>query len=69
MYYLATRGYGLAFFYSPNPATVIECLPSCAGPDDPPQYAPAIYRDLILEFYRANYFHQRGDAGDRPDTT
>jgi hypothetical protein len=21
---------------------------------------PAVYRDLVLEFYRANYFHQKG---------
>jgi hypothetical protein len=34
------------------------------GPDHPdviaPRYAPAVYRDLVLEFYRANYFHQKG---------
>ena len=23
-----------------------------------PLYPPAVYRDLVLEFYRANYFHQ-----------
>jgi len=40
-------------------------LPSCTGPDDPPRYPPAVYRDLVLEFYRANYFHQKGH---RPGT-
>jgi isopenicillin N synthase-like dioxygenase len=57
--------YSIAFFYSPNPASVIECLPSCVGPDDPPRYAPAVYRDLILDFYNANYFHRRDYTGDR----
>ena len=54
-----TERYSIAFFYSPNPASAIECLPSCTGPGNAPRYPPAIYRDLILEFYSANYFHQK----------
>ena len=60
-----TDRYSIAYFHSPNPDRVIECLPSCTGPDDPPRYPPAVYRDLVLEFYRANYFHQKGH---RPGT-
>ena len=52
--------YSIAYFYSPNPASVIECVPACATPDNPARYPPAVYRDLVLEFYRANYFHQKG---------
>ncbi len=52
--------YSIAYFQSPNVDSVIECLPSCVGPDDPARYPPAVYRDLVLEFYRANYFHQKG---------
>ena len=37
-----------------------ERLPSCVSADNPPHYPPAVYRDLVLEFYRANYFHQQG---------
>jgi isopenicillin N synthase-like dioxygenase len=58
-----TDRYSIAFFYSPNVESVIECLPSCAGPDNPPRYPPAVYRDLVLEFYSANYFHQAGYKG------
>jgi isopenicillin N synthase-like dioxygenase len=54
--------YSIAFFYSPNPASTIECLPSCTSADDPPHYPPAVYRDLILEFFNANYFHRKGYA-------
>src|SRR5437764_2948251 len=54
-----TDRYSIAFFYSPNVDSVIECLPSCLGPDDPPHYEPAVYRDLILQFYNANYFHRK----------
>jgi isopenicillin N synthase-like dioxygenase len=52
--------YSIAYFHSPNPDSVIAPLPSCVGPEDPPRYPPAVYRDLVLEFYRANYFHQKG---------
>ncbi|MBV9827629.1 MAG: isopenicillin N synthase family oxygenase [Alphaproteobacteria bacterium] len=55
-----TDRYSIAYFHSPNPAATIECLPSCVGADNPAQYEPAVYRDLVLAFYRANYFHQKG---------
>jgi isopenicillin N synthase-like dioxygenase len=61
--------YSIAFFYSPNPDARIECLPSCVGPDTPPRYPPAVYRDLILEFYDANYFHRRGYTGGQASGT
>jgi isopenicillin N synthase-like dioxygenase len=55
-----TDRYSMAYFHSPNPASVIECLPSCVSSDNPARYPPAVYRDLVLDFYRANYFHQKG---------
>jgi len=55
-----TDRYSIAFFYSPVPSAVIECLPSCVGPDAPPRYPSAVYGDLVLEFYNANYFHRKG---------
>jgi isopenicillin N synthase-like dioxygenase len=59
-----TDRYSIAFFYSPNPASAIECLPSCTGPDSPPRYPSAVYRDLILAFYNANYFHRKRYASE-----
>jgi len=59
-----TDRYSIAYFHSPNPAAVIECLPGCVSAGNPPRYASAIYRDLVLEFYRANYFHQKGHRSD-----
>jgi isopenicillin N synthase-like dioxygenase len=55
--------YSIAFFYSPSVDAVIECVPSCTSADDPPRYPPAVYRDLVLAFYNANYFHRQGYAG------
>jgi len=57
--------YSIAFFYSPNPSAVIECLPTCVSAETPPRYAPAVYRDLVLDFYNANYFHRQGYTGAR----
>lgn len=59
-----TDRYSIAYFHSPNPASTIECLPSCVSADNPARYPPAVYRDLVLEFYRKNYFHQKGHQSD-----
>jgi len=59
-----TDRYSIAYFHSPNPDSVIECVPTCTDADNPPHYPPAIYRDLVLEFYRANYFHQQGHRSE-----
>jgi isopenicillin N synthase-like dioxygenase len=55
--------YSIAFFYSPNVDATIECVPTCVGADDPGHYPRAVYRDLVLEFYNANYFHRKDYAG------
>ena len=55
--------YSIAFFYSPDPAARIEVLPTCIGPGNPSRYEPALYRDLVLQFYNANYFHRAGYTG------
>ena len=35
---------------------------AASAADNPPRYPPAVYRDLVLEFYNANYFHRAGNA-------
>jgi isopenicillin N synthase-like dioxygenase len=59
-----TDRYSIAYFHSPNVESVIECLPSCVSEDNPAKYKPAVYRDLVLDFYRANYFHQKGHRSE-----
>jgi isopenicillin N synthase-like dioxygenase len=56
--------YSIAYFHSPAVDSVIECLPSCVSPDNPPRYKAAVYRDLVRDFYRANYFHQKGHRSE-----
>jgi isopenicillin N synthase-like dioxygenase len=59
-----TDRYSIAYFHSPTPASSIECLPSCVSESEPSRYPPAVYRDLVLEFYRKNYFHQKGHVSE-----
>ena len=54
--------YSLAYFHSPNPYRQIEVMPSCIDMERPSRYEPALYADLVLEFFRANYAHQKGHA-------
>ncbi len=59
-----TDRYSIAYFHSPNPSATLEPLPSCVSADDPAHYPPAVYRDLIMAFYKANYFHQSGHRSE-----
>ena len=52
--------YSLAYFHSPNPYRTIEVLPSCVDDKHPALYPPALYADLVMEFFKANYAHQQG---------
>jgi isopenicillin N synthase-like dioxygenase len=47
--------YAIPFFLGPRFDQVIECLPSCAGPDNPPRWAPITYADWQAYWYDANY--------------
>ena len=52
--------YSLAYFHSPNVKRLIKVAPGCVDEAHPTKYEPALYADLIREFYQANYFHQDG---------
>lgn len=47
--------YAIPYFLGPHMDTVIECLPTCQGPGDPPKYEPMTYSDYLLWWYDANY--------------
>lgn len=47
--------YAIPYFFDPNTDTVIECLPTCQGPDHPPQYPPVTYENYLLWFTSSNY--------------
>jgi isopenicillin N synthase-like dioxygenase len=47
--------YAIPFFMGPHLDTVIACLPTCQGPDNPPRFPPITYEDYLLWWYDANY--------------
>jgi isopenicillin N synthase-like dioxygenase len=51
----ASRRQSLVFFHNPNPDAVVECLPGCCGPDNPPRYAPITAGAFIAEKSRKAY--------------
>jgi isopenicillin N synthase-like dioxygenase len=47
--------YAIPFFLGPRFDQLIECLPSCTGPDNPPRWPPIRYSDWQAYWYDANY--------------
>lgn len=56
--------YAIPFFFDPQADYVMECLPTCQGPDNPPRYEPGSYTDYMLWFAKQNYSHFRGEAAE-----
>jgi isopenicillin N synthase-like dioxygenase len=47
--------YAIPFFLGPHIDTVIACLPTCQGPENPPRFPPLTYDDYLRWWYDANY--------------
>jgi isopenicillin N synthase-like dioxygenase len=47
--------YSLPYFFDAGMDEVIECLPACTGPDNPPRYPPVRYGDYLMERLDRNY--------------
>jgi isopenicillin N synthase-like dioxygenase len=47
--------YAIPFFLGPRFDQLIECLPTCTGPDDPPKWPPITYAEWQTYWYDANY--------------
>jgi isopenicillin N synthase-like dioxygenase len=56
--------YAIPFFLGPRFDQLIECLPTCTGPGNPPKWEPISYSDWQAYWYDANYDpkHQRDVA-------
>jgi isopenicillin N synthase-like dioxygenase len=54
--------YAIPYFFDPHPDTLIECLPSCQGPDRPAKHPPILFDDYIIWFAKRNYQHQQKDT-------
>lgn len=52
--------YSAAFFLDPNPDAVVEALPGCTGPDNPPRWPPITGAAYLRERLDATYAHRQG---------
>ncbi|WP_308297329.1 MULTISPECIES: 2-oxoglutarate and iron-dependent oxygenase domain-containing protein [unclassified Streptomyces] len=50
-----TERYSMPFFHQPNYDALIECIPTCTGPDNPPKYAPVRSGEYITGKFRRAY--------------
>ncbi|HQT79412.1 MAG TPA: 2-oxoglutarate and iron-dependent oxygenase domain-containing protein [Rhodopila sp.] len=55
--------YAIPFFYDPNTDVMIECLPGCSSPDNPPHYPARTFAAYYAWFVKMNYRHQAEAAG------
>lgn len=58
--------YSMPVFITPDTDYVMECLPTCQGPDNPPKYKPVTYGQYLDWFLKMNYFNQQKDGGEPP---
>ncbi len=51
--------YAVPYFMAPHLDTMIECLPTCTGPGNPPRWEPITYEAWITAWTNANYDPKR----------
>lgn len=51
--------YSCPFFFDMDMDSIVECLPTCCGPDNPPRYAPVRYGDYLMERLDKNYAYRK----------
>jgi isopenicillin N synthase-like dioxygenase len=51
----ARERYSVPFFHQPNFDALIECIPTCTGPGNPPRHTPVRSGDYITEKFRRAY--------------
>ncbi len=47
--------YSIPVFFGVRSDVMLECLPSCRGPGNPPRYPPMSYSDHMREILKTNY--------------
>ena len=60
--------YAVVFFFDVNPDFVMECLPGCHSPENPPRYPPTTYREYMRWFNR-NYAEAVAIGAGAPDSS
>ena len=55
--------YAIPFFIGPNHDSIVDCVPTCVGPDNPPRYEPTTYGAFTQRLLTLNFAHRRA-GGD-----
>jgi isopenicillin N synthase-like dioxygenase len=57
--------YAIPFFLGPNHDSLVEPVPTCVGPDNPPRYEPTTYGAFTQHLLTLNFAHRRaGGSGE-----
>ena len=56
--------FSLPFFFDTDMDSVIDCLPTCTGPGNPPRYAPVRYGDYLMDRLGRNYDYRKSEAAE-----
>jgi len=56
--------YSLPFFFDTAMDSIIECLPTCTGPGNPPRYEPVRYGDYLMDRLNRNYDYRKSEAAE-----
>ena len=51
--------YSMPYFFDPGFDTVVECIDSCCGPDNPPRYPPTSWGAFLNERFNANHRYRQ----------
>jgi isopenicillin N synthase-like dioxygenase len=51
--------YSCPYFFDMDMDAVVECLPSCTGPGNPPRFPPVRYGNYLLERLNKNYDYRK----------
>ena len=54
--------HSIPFFTAPRHDVMLECLPTCQGPGNPPKYAPISYGEYVAAINKTNYDFIRDDS-------
>jgi isopenicillin N synthase-like dioxygenase len=54
--------YAIPFFLGPNQDAVVQPVPTCVGPDNPPRYEPTTPGEFNRRLLTLNFAHRRGEA-------
>ena len=55
--------YAIPFFLGPNHDAIVDCVPTCVGPDHPPRYEPTTYGAFTQQLLTLNFAHRRTESG------